>query len=167
MSKNSTRPSRAFFDFAKDRAYIHSLNLEMQETVSGTFCFYWAHDESQTTVDELYNETIGAKVYRAPVKIWAAVEYKEQEEEASGALVERKKSIGLKFFRPHLRDVQLTEPKSGDIIQAGNDYYEVVKVTESDPLLGDLEDMHTFSCSCEQARPYDISALPSVAASSR
>lgn len=159
MTRNSTRPARAFFDFTKDRNYVHSLNTEMQEIVSGTFCFYWAHSQQDTVVDKLYNETRREKIFLSPVKVYAVVENKGQTQKISGSYSEKVRTAKLKFFKSRLREVQLLEPKAGDIVQIGVEYYEILTVTDTAPLWGDMEDMFAFECECEQARPYDVNVL--------
>tara|TARA_R110000851_G_scaffold103340_7_gene220308 strand:- start:4873 stop:5379 length:507 start_codon:yes stop_codon:yes gene_type:complete len=165
MAKDlSTRPERAFFDYTKDRNYIHSLTLEMQEVVAGTFVFYWALSEEDTQVDPLYNETVGARVFLAPLKIWAHVDFMEHKQVTTGSHVERTRQVKLRLFKDHLETVQLSKPKSGDIVQVGQEYYEIIKLTEDNPLFGDTEDLYSYEMLAEQARPYDISALPPLAA---
>jgi hypothetical protein len=158
----STRPNRAFFDYDLDRAYMHSLILEHQETIAGSFVLYFAIDERSTQYDVLYDESIGPRIFMPPVKVHAMIEYKGQEQTNAGAYTERVKSIGLKVFKTHLQEVQLSDPKSGDIVQVGSEYFELTNAVSGNPMYGDMNDLVAFEWEARQARAFDVSQLPKV-----
>lgn len=158
--KISTRPSRAFFDYQKDRAYMHSLIVEHQEIVAGSFVLYFAIDERVTQVDPLYGETVGPRIFMHPVKVFASISYDGQEQTSGGSYIERVKAMTLKLFKTHLQEVQLSDPKSGDIVQIGKEFFELTKIVVENPMYGDMNDLVSFACTAKQARSYDISRLP-------
>jgi hypothetical protein len=105
-----------------------------------------------TNFHELYGEAI-EKTFLPPVRVYALVNF---DEEGSSYLdsvgIDGSSQITVHFHRRRLTEDQDLFVREGDFVLYGERYYEIIKLSSSRRLFGQVDQKFEISALCKRAR---------------
>jgi hypothetical protein len=138
------------FVLGKELAFFHAINKELIQSVVEQEVIYYQILAEKTRVDELYNESV-KKVWSNPVRINALVMYENTTEQITMLPPDSKFNIDIYFHKQELLERSMS-PKMGDFVRFGAVLYEILSVSEPQPIAGMIEHMMMVRCPCTPAR---------------
>ena len=123
----------ALFGGSRDISLFHKLNKELLNDIIQTEIAYYKFALEQTTVN-VYGEAPG-KNYFEPLKIACLISKDDQLWSSDDFGSDINQTIGFKFLKKELKDINLV-PEIGDIILFKNNFYEVDSKVENKFILG-------------------------------
>jgi hypothetical protein len=148
----SPQPPPPLFLGEKERDLVKQVNDEIIERVVGQQILYFPIDIDHTNFHPLYGEAI-EKTFLPPIRIYALVEYGGEETNyMSNIAVDEMTKITVKFHRRRLTEDQDLEVRVGDFVRYGDKYYEIVKLSNTKHLFGQVEHKFEMSAECIRAR---------------
>ena len=123
----------ALFGGSRDISLFHKLNKELLNDIIQTEIAYYKFALEQTTVN-VYGEAPG-KNYFEPLKIACLINKDDQLWSSDDFGSDINQTIGFKFLKKELKDINLV-PEIGDIILFKNNFYEVDSKVENKFILG-------------------------------
>ena len=123
----------ALFGGSRDISLFHKLNKELLNDIIQTEIAYYKFALEQTTVN-VYGEAPG-KNYFEPLKIACLISKDDQLWSSDDFGFDINQTIGFKFLKKELKDINLV-PEIGDIILFKNNFYEVDSKVENKFILG-------------------------------
>ena len=123
----------ALFGGSRDISLFHKLNKELLNDIIQTEIAYYKFALEQTTVN-VYGEAPG-KNYFEPLKIACLINKDDQLWSSDDFGSDINQTIGFKFLKKELKDINLV-PEIGDIILFKNNFYEVDNKVENKFILG-------------------------------
>jgi hypothetical protein len=155
MSNEWSRPEAPpppLFLGKKERDLVKQVNDELVEKVIGQQVLYYPIDLETTNFHELYGEAI-EKTYLPPVRVYALVTF---DEEGSSYLdsvgIDASSQITVHFHKRRLADDQNLFVREGDFVLYGERYYEIIKLSSSRRLFGQVDQKFEISALCKRAR---------------
>ena len=155
MSNEWSRPEAPpppLFLGKKERDLVKQVNDELVEKVIGQQILYYPIDLETTNFHELYGEAI-EKTYLPPVRVYALVTF---DEEGSSYLdsvgIDASSQITVHFHKRRLTDDQNLFVREGDFVLYGERYYEIIKLSSSRRLFGQVDQKFEISALCKRAR---------------
>ena len=121
------------FGGSRDISLFHTLNKELINDIIQTEVGYYKFVLERTT-SNIYGESAG-KVYYEPVRIAGLIDRKDQAWSSDEFGSDVNQTIGFKFLKDELKDINLV-PEVGDIILFRNNFYEVDEKVENQLILG-------------------------------
>ena len=150
--KRPAAPPPPLFFGEKERNLVKQVNDELIEKVIGQQILYYSIDMATTDFHPLYGEAI-EKTYLPPVRVYALVEYTEESTKyMENVGVDRSWEINIHFHRRRLTEDQNLYVREGDFVLYGDNYYEIVKLSEPRKLFGQVEHSFEISATCKRAR---------------
>ena len=150
--KRPDNPPPPLFLGKKERDLVKQVNDELIEKVIGQQILYYSIDMATTDFHPLYGEAI-EKTYLPPVRVYALVEYTEESTKyMENVGVDRSWEINIHFNRRRLTEDQNLYVREGDFVLYGDNYYEIVKLSEPRKLFGQVEHSFEISATCKRAR---------------
>jgi len=150
--KRPDNPPPPLFLGKKERDLVKQVNDELIEKVIGQQILYYSIDMATTDFHPLYGEAI-EKTYLPPVRVYALVEYTEESTKyMENVGVDRSWEINIHFHRRRLTEDQNLYVREGDFVLYGDNYYEIVKLSEPRKLFGQVEHSFEISATCKRAR---------------
>tara|TARA_R100000008_G_C3554373_1_gene152347 strand:+ start:486 stop:974 length:489 start_codon:yes stop_codon:yes gene_type:complete len=150
--KRPDNPPPPLFLGKKERDLVKQVNDELIEKVIGQQILYYSIDMVATDFHPLYGEAI-EKTYLPPVRVYALVEYTEESTKyMENAGVDRAWEINVHFHRRRLTEDQNLYVREGDFVLYGDNYYEIVKLSEPRKLFGQVEHSFEITATCKRAR---------------
>ena len=123
----------ALFGGSRDVSLFHNLNKELINDIIQTEIAYYKFALEQTKTN-VYGEAPG-KNYYEPLKIACLIDRKDQEWSSDEFGSDINQTIGFKFLKDELRDINLV-PEVGDILLFRNNFYEIDSKVENQLILG-------------------------------
>jgi hypothetical protein len=135
---------------AKELAFFHAVNRELIQSVIQQEVIYYQIMAEKTNVDSLYNESI-KKVWANPVRINALVMYENSTEQITMLPPDSKFNIDIHFHKKELTERNMS-PCMGDFVRFGKVMYEILSVSEPQPIAGMMTEQMMVKCPCTPAR---------------
>jgi len=143
-------PPPLFFN-KKERDLVKQVNDELIERVIGQTILYYPISSIHTNFHPLYGEAID-KNFLPPVRVYALIEWTGTETTTTQYGIDRLYSLTCHFHKRRLTEDQDLYVREGDFILYGEDYYEIVTLTEPKQLFGNTDYMLEISAKCSRAR---------------
>ena len=155
MSNKWNRPAQPpppLFLGEKERNLVKQVNDELIEKVIGQQLLYYSIDMKTTDFHELYGEAM-EKTYLPTVRVYALVEFTDYSTKyLENAGIDKTWEINVHFHERRLTEDQDMYVREGDFVLYGSYYYEIVKLTESRKLFGQVDHSFEISARCRRAR---------------
>ena len=150
--KRPAQPPPPLFLGKKERDLVKQVNDELIEKVIGQQILYYSIDMETTNFHELYGEAI-EKTYLPPMRVYALVEFTEfSTTYMENAGIDKSWEINVHFHKRRLEEDQDLYVREGDFILYGGDYYEIITLSESKQLFGQVDHMLEIAAKCGRAR---------------
>ena len=150
--KRPDNPPPPLFLGKKERDLVKQVNDELIEKVIGQQILYYSIDLTTTNFHDLYGEAI-EKTYLPPVRVYALVEFTSEETSyLENAGLDKSWEIVIHFHRRRLTEDQDLYVREGDFVLYGDYYYEIVKLSESKKLFGQVAHSFEIAATCKRAR---------------
>ena len=150
-SRPATPPPPLFLG-EKERNLVKQVNDELVEKVIGQQILYYPIDMEATNFHDLYGEAI-EKTFLPPVRVFALVNF---DEEGSSYLdsvgIDGSSQITVHFHKRRLTEDQNLFVREGDFVLYGERYYEIIKLSSSRKLFGQVNQTFETSATCKRAR---------------
>jgi hypothetical protein len=144
-------PPPPLFAGKREKDFVKQVNDEVIERVIGQTIVYYPISIKHTNYHNLYGEAID-KTFMDPLKVHALVEYKSEQTSATPLGVDRVERISVSFHKRRLSEDQDLFVKEGDFILYGEQYYEILTLTEPKWLFGQVDSKFEIIADCLQAR---------------
>jgi len=144
-------PPPPLFLGKKERDLVKQVNDELIERVIGQTILYYAISDVHTNFHPLYGEAI-EKNYLPPVQVYTLIEWNETTTTATNYGLDRIYNLTCHFHKRRLTEDQDLYVREGDFILYGEDYYEIITLSEPTQLFGQTEHMLEISAKCSRAR---------------
>ena len=145
-------PPPPLFLGEKERNLVKQVNDELVEKVIGQQVLYYPIDMEATNFHDLYGEAI-EKTFLPPVRVYALVNF---DEEGSSYLdsvgIDGSSQITIHFHKRRLTEDQNLFVREGDFVLYGERYYEIIKLSSSRKLFGQVNQTFETSATCKRAR---------------
>ena len=155
MSNEWERPASPpppLFLGKKERDLVKQVNDELIEKVIGQQILYYPIDLEATKFHDLYGEAI-EKTYLPPVRIYALIDFNEEETSyLPNVGIDTDSIITVYFHKRRLTEDQDMFVREGDFILYGEIYYEIVKLSEPRKLFGQVDHSFEMAGTCRRAR---------------
>jgi len=150
--KRPAQPPPPLFLGKKERDLVKQVNDELIEKVIGQQILYYSIDMETTNFHELYGEAI-EKTYLPPMRVYALVEFTEfSTTYMENAGVDKSWEINVHFHKRRLEEDQDLYVREGDFVLYGDNYYEIVKLSENKQLFGQVNNIFEISAICKRSR---------------
>ena len=146
-------PPPPLFFGPKERNLVKQVNDELIERVIGQTVLYYPISNEHTNFHPLYGEAIN-KTFLPPIRVYALIEWGETTTTANKYGVDRLYSLTCHFHKRRLTEDQDLFVREGDFILYGEDYYEIITLSEPKQLFGQTEHMLEISARCARARQW-------------
>ena len=145
-------PPPPLFLGEKERNLVKQVNDELIEKVIGQQVLYYPIDMETTNFHELYGEAI-EKTYLPPIRVYALVMFDEESSSYLDSVgIDGTSQITVHFHKRRLADDQNLFVREGDFILYGERYYEIIKLSSSRRLFGQVDQKFEISALCKRAR---------------
>jgi hypothetical protein len=145
-------PPPPLFLGEKERNLVKQVNDELIEKVIGQQVLYYPIDMETTNFHELYGEAI-EKTYLPPIRVYALVMFDEESSSYLDSVgIDGTSQITVHFHKRRLSDDQNLFVREGDFILYGERYYEIIKLSSSRRLFGQVDQKFEISALCKRAR---------------
>lgn len=150
--KRPAAPPPPLFLGKKERNLVKQVNDELIEKIIGQQVLYYSIDMATTNFHDLYGEAI-KKTFLPPIRIFALVEFTDfSTEYMENAAIDKTWEINIHFHERRLQEDQNMYVREGDFVLYGSYYYEIVKLTETRKLFGQVDHGFEISARCRRAR---------------
>ena len=144
-------PPPPLFVGKKERDLVKQVNDELIERVIGQTILYYPISQNETNYHSLYKEAIN-KTFLPPIRVYALVDWEGSDTTSTNFGVDRKASITVHFHKRRLTEDQDLYVREGDFVLYGNDYYEIVSLSQPKELFGRTEHKMEIVAKCTMAR---------------
>ena len=144
-------PPPPLFVGKKEKDLVKQVNDEIIERVVGQTIIYYPISLEHTNFHDLYGEAI-QKSFLNPVRVYAMVKWNSQNTTATPLGVDRVEKISVSFHKRRLVEDQDLFVREGDFIQYGDNFYEILSLTEPVWLYGQVESSFEINAECVRAR---------------
>jgi|TARA_R110002124_G_scaffold203322_2_gene369868 hypothetical protein len=145
-------PPPPLFLGEKERNLVKQVNDELIEKVIGQQVLYYPIDMETTNFHELYGEAI-EKTYLPPIRVYALVMFDDESSSYLDSVgIDGTSQITVHFHKRRLADDQNLFVREGDFILYGERYYEIIKLSSSRRLFGQVDQKFEISALCKRAR---------------
>jgi hypothetical protein len=142
--------SRRLFIGDQEINFFNAIGKELIQEIVGQTIVYYSVSNQMTNADDLYGEAMRKTVY-VPLEINALVLYEAPTQTTSQFTEDTVYSIEIYFHLHELRERQI-EPKNGDFVKFGENFYEVEELTVPDLVFGQIEHKVQVKARCRKAR---------------
>ena len=150
--KKPAAPPPPLFFGKKERNLVKQVNDELIEKVIGQQILYYPIDIERTNFHYLYGEAI-EKTFLPPIRVYALVEFTDYVTEyLENAGIDKIWEINVHFHKRRLEEDQNMYVREGDFVLYGDIYYEIVKLSETTKLFGQVDHGFEISGRCRRAR---------------
>mgnify|MGYP001205805286 FL=1 len=144
-------PPPPLFVGKKEKDLVKQVNDEIIERVVGQTVIYYPISLEHTNFHNLYGEAI-EKTFLDPIRIYAMVKWNSQNTTTTPLGVDRIEKINVSFHKRRLVEDQDLFVREGDFIQYGQNFYEILTLTEPVWLYGQVESSFEINADCVRAR---------------
>jgi len=134
-----------------ERDLVKQCNDELIERVIGQTIAYYAIDLERSNFHDLYGEAI-TKTFAPPVRIYALIDWEDDETTTGDGAIDRRQYITVHFHKRRLTDDQELFVREGDFVAYGENFFEIVKLSEPTEIFGRTEHHMEVSARCVKAR---------------
>ena len=150
--KRPDNPPPPLFLGKKERDLVKQVNDELIEKVIGQQILYYSIDMATTQFHPLYGEAI-EKTFLPPVRVYALVQFTDESTSYMENFgVDKSWEINVNFHRRRLTEDQNLYVREGDFVLYGDNYYEIVKLSEPRKLFGQVDHTFEITALCKRAR---------------
>ena len=149
--KQPEQPPSPLFTGQKERDLVKQVNDELIERVIGQTILYYPISQESTNYHTLYGEAIN-KTFLPPIRVYALVDWEGTETTSTNFGVDRKASLSVHFHKRRLTEDQDLYVREGDFIQYGDNYFEIVAISQPKELFGRTEHKMEVVAKCTMAR---------------
>ena len=143
-------PPPLFFN-KKERDLVKQVNDELIERVIGQEVFYYPISTIHTDFHPLYGEAI-EKSFLPPIRVFVLIEWGETTTTTTNYGIDRIYSLTCHFHKRRLTEDQDLFVREGDFINYGNEYYEILTLSQPKQLFGQTDNQLEISAKCTRAR---------------
>jgi hypothetical protein len=155
MSNEWSRPASPpppLFLGKKERDLVKQVNDELVENVIGQQILYYPIDLETTNFHDLYGEAI-EKTFLPPVRVYALVKFEQDSTTYLDSVgIDNISELTVHFHKRRLTEDQDMFVREGDFVLYGDLYYEIVKLSSSRRLFGQVNHTFEISALCKRAR---------------
>ena len=155
MSNEWSRPASPpppLFLGKKERDLVKQVNDELVENIIGQQILYYPIDLETTDFHELYGEAV-EKTYLPPIRVYALVKFEQDDTTYLDSVgIDNLSQITVHFHKRRLTEDQDLFVREGDFVLYGELYYEIVKLSSSRRLFGQVNHTFEISALCKRAR---------------
>ena len=144
-------PPPPLFTGLPEHNLVKQVNDELIERVIGQVIAYYPIDLDRSNFHDLYGEAI-TKTFAPPVRIYALVEWNGNETTTEDGTIDRRPSITVFFHKRRLVSDQELYAREGDFIAYGEDFYEIVSLSEPKEIFGRTEHKMEIMATCVKSR---------------
>ena len=138
-------PPPPLFLGEKERNLVKQVNDELVEKVIGQQILYYPIDMETTNFHDLYGEAI-EKTFLPPVRVFALVKFDDEGTSYLDSIgIDGSSQITVHFHKRRLTEDQNLFVREGDFVLYGERYYEIIKLSSSRKLFGQVN--QTFETS--------------------
>jgi hypothetical protein len=142
-------PPPPLFLGKKERDLVKQVNDELIERVIGQQVAYYPIDNTTTDYHSLYGEAIN-KNFLPPVRVYALIEWDGLKTSTSHYGIDKVNEINIHFHKRRLTEDQDLFVREGDFVLYGDFYFEIVSLSETKQLFGQID--HKFEISAKGIR---------------
>ncbi len=145
-------PPPPLFLGEKERNLVKQVNDELVEKVIGQQILYYPIDMETTNFHDLYGEAI-EKTFLPPVRVFALVKFDDEGTSYLDSIgIDGSSQITVHFHKRRLTEDQNLFVREGDFVLYGERYYEIIKLSSSRKLFGQVNQTFETSATCKRAR---------------
>jgi hypothetical protein len=144
-------PPPPLFAGDKEKKLVKQVNDEVIERVIGQTIIYYPISMEHTNFNSTYGEAIN-KSFQSPIRVHVLVEFQSQDTTTTNLGVDRIEKITVNFHKRRLAEDQDLYVREGDFIRFGVYFYEILTLTESKWLYGQVESSFEITAECVRAR---------------
>ena len=145
-------PPPPLFLGKKERDLVKQVNDELIEKVIGQQVLYYPIDLETTNFHDLYGEAI-EKTYLPPIRVYALVMFDDESSSYLDSVgIDGTSQITIHFHKRRLSEDQNLFVREGDFVLYGERYYEIVTLSSSRRLFGQVDQKFEISALCKRAR---------------
>ena len=144
-------PPPPLFIGKKEKDLVKQVNDEVIERVVGQTIVYYPISLEHTNFHDLYGEAI-EKTFLNPIRVYAMVKWNSQNTTTTPLGVDRIEKISVSFHKRRLTEDQDLFVREGDFVQYGQNFYEILTLTEPVWLYGQVESSFEINAECVRAR---------------
>ena len=145
-------PPPPLFLGKKERDLVKQVNDELVEKVIGQQILYYPIDLETTNFHDLYGEAI-EKTFLPPVRVFALVKFDDEGTSYLDSIgIDGSSQITVHFHKRRLTEDQNLFVREGDFVLYGERYYEIIKLSSSRKLFGQVNQTFETSAICKRAR---------------
>jgi hypothetical protein len=145
-------PPPPLFLGKKERDLVKQVNDELVEKVIGQQILYYPIDMDTTNFHDLYGEAI-EKTFLPPVRVYALVKFDDEGTSYLDSVgIDGSSQITVHFHKRRLTEDQELFVREGDFVLYGERYYEIIKLSSSRKLFGQVNQTFETSAICKRAR---------------
>ena len=149
--KQPDAPPPPMFFGEKERNLVKQVNDELAERVIGQTVLYYPIDISKSNFHDLYGECMN-KIYLPPVRGYAYVEVDAAQTNDKYSY-EYQTTLTVHFHRKRLTADQNLNVRTGDFVQYGDNFYEIVRLfNDTRYYFGQVDHKFQISTECKRAR---------------
>jgi hypothetical protein len=144
-------PPPPLFLGEKERDLVKQINDEIIERVVGQQVTYYAIDTKRTNFHPLYGEAV-VKNFLSPIRVYALIEWDGLKTTTSHYGLDKTNEITVHFHKRRLTEDQDLFAREGDFVAYGDFYYEIVSLSETKQLFGQIDHKFEISAKCIRSR---------------
>ena len=146
-----TNPPPPLFLGEKERDLVKQVNDEVLERVIGQQILYIPVSTERSNFHDLYGESI-EKSFLPPIRIYALVEFDGIKTVTENYGLDKQNNITVKFHQRRLQEDQNVYVREGDFVMYGDNFYEIVSLSDERQLFGQIEHKFQIIAKCIKAR---------------
>ena len=146
-----TNPPPPLFLGEKERDLVKQVNDELLERVIGQQILYIPVSTERSNFHHLYGESI-EKSFLPPIRIYALVEFEGIITTTENFGLDKQNNITVRFHQRRLHEDQNVFVREGDFVMYGENFYEIVSLSNERQLFGQIEHKFQIVAKCIRAR---------------
>ncbi len=149
--KQPKSPPPPLFANKKERDLVKQVNEELIERVIGQQILYYAVDLEYTNFHPLYGEAMN-KSFLPPVQVYALIDFEGYQTNMNNYGADKDVNITVHFHKRRITEDQDLFVREGDFVLYGEQYYQIVSLTEPREIFGQADKRIEISAKCIKAR---------------
>lgn len=145
------QPPPPMFLGKKERDLTKQVNDELIERVIGQTIIYFPLNVKNSNFHPLYGEAIN-KTFLRPIIIKALIKIDEHQTSTEVYGLDKSSKITVNFHKRRLTEDQDLFVREGDVIFYGLNFYEIVKLSETRSLFGQIDHKFEIQATCVRVR---------------
>ena len=134
-----------------ERDLTKQISDELIERVIGQQIVYYPIALEQTNFHPLYGEAI-EKTFLNPIRVMALIEWESVPTTTTNYGTDKTSKLTIHFHKRRLTEDQNLFVRVGDFIAYGDDFYEIIQLSEPKLLWGQINNKIEISATCVKSR---------------